>query len=98
MSQSPEVMQPFGGHLFSQQMPMPGMVVKPPSNPVATPRAPGATQPVRLTPQARQEYEEYVRNRLNIGQSGPCSIVTSVGALGPPVQQTILTTITQGAS
>lgn len=97
-SQSPDVMPPFVSHLVNQPMQMPGgMVVKPPPmSSVATPRAPGAMQPVRLTPQARQEYEEYVRNRLNIGQSGPCGIMTSMGSLGPPVQSTIHTTITQG--
>ena len=76
----------------------PGVVVKPVSNPIASPRTPGVMQPVRLTPAARQEYEEYVRSRLAIGQTGPRGIATPMGQIGPgpPSQPTIHTTITQG--
>lgn len=98
------IMPPFGGQQMPLQQPGPAAVlapglaaVKQPSNPVASPRAPGVMQPIRLTPAARQEYEEYMRSRLAIGQQpGPRGVATPLGAMGPPGQPTIHTTITQG--
>jgi hypothetical protein len=101
---SAEAVQPFGNQI-GHQVPMqpgsamglvPGTTMKLSANPASSPRAPGAVQPVRLTPAARQQYEEYISNRLAISQPGPRGIAAPVGAMCPSGQPTIHTIITPG--
>ena len=40
-------------------------------SPPPAPRMPGVSQPVRLPPAARQEYEQYVQDRLRQQQLAP---------------------------
>jgi hypothetical protein len=67
---SPRMLVP-PGPLTSMGLPGPSQTVATSATGVPlSPRIPGSTQPLRLPPSARQEYEVYMQNRLRMMSQG----------------------------
>lgn len=81
----PDVGMPFNGQpiMPARQSPSSSTVQMPTGSGsrLPVPRMPGVTQPARLPPEMRQEYEAYVQNRLRMRQAHPPRAVIVQGVI-----------------